>query len=225
MYHGPDRIVDGSERERYGLLRSFYRSLEPGPELRAALEGWEMNLDAPFTVGVNIRTGNGQYFGKGGTYRGRVNIEIFRDEERFLRAVERACISRTRSLPRYLRGSPSIFFATDSEPMSRLLARIPNAVTRRTVFPPSGAGDLYAFPAEGRADRLAVLDTLADMFLLARCDALVYNTSLFNQYARIATGCFGGNMVHLESRFLRRRLALYRAGIEGIIRRRVLSRS
>jgi hypothetical protein len=60
------------------------------------------------------------------------------------------------------------------------------------------------------------VDTLADMFLLARCDALVYNSSLFNQYARILTGNFSGNQTHLESLFLRSRLRL----LAGAARRR-----
>jgi Nodulation protein Z (NodZ) len=220
MFHGPDRIVAGGEAERFALLRSFYRSLEPGPEVRSALDEWSHELDVPFVVGVNVRTGNGRYFGRGGQYAGRVNIDIFKDEERFLRVIRRACVARTRSLPRFLRRPPTIFFATDSEPMSCLLARLPNAKTRRTLFPPPGRGDLYAFPADG-SDRRAVVDTLADMFLLARCDALVYNTSVFNQYARVVTGCFGGNMTHLETRFLRCRLAIYRAQAEGIARRRL----
>ena len=72
-------------------------------------------------------------------------------------------------------------------------------------FPPPGTGDLYRFDSRDHADRAAVVDTLADMFLLARCDALVYNNSLFNQYARVVTGWYGGNHVHVESLFLRTR--------------------
>jgi hypothetical protein len=222
MFHGPDRIVVGTEAERFAFLRAFYRGLRPGPEVRAAVDGWACELEAPFVVGVNARTGNGQYFGKGGQYAGRVDISVFEDDERFLRAIERACRARTRPLPRSLRRNPRIFFATDSKAMSRLLARLPNSTTRRTLFPPAGAGDLYAFPDEEGADRRAVVDTLADMFLLGRCDALVYNTSVFNQYARVVTGCFSGNMVHLETLFLERRLRLYRAQLEGIARRRLL---
>jgi hypothetical protein len=101
---------------------------------------------------------------------------------------------------------------------------LPRAKTRRTLFPPPGAGDLYSFADDG-SDRRAVIDTLADMFLLARCDALVYNTSVFNQYARVVTGCFGGNLVHLETQFLQRRIALYRGQAQSIVRRRVFRRS
>jgi hypothetical protein len=219
MYHGPDRIVVATEAERFALLRSFYRAVQPGPEVAGAIDEWSHELDAPFVVGVNVRTGNGRYFGEGQEYAGRVNVGVFEDEERFLRVIRRACAARTRRLPRSLQRAPTVFFATDSEPMSRLLSRLPKAKTRRTIFPPPGTGDLYSFADDG-SDRRAVIDTLADMFLLARCDALVYNTSVFNQYARVVTGCFGGNMVHLETRFFRRRLALYRARSEGVVRRR-----
>jgi len=219
MYHGPDRIVPGEERGRFELLRSFYRLLAPGAEVRSAVAEGESRLDAAFVVALNVRTGNGRYFGKGGEYAGRVDVALFEDESRFLRVVHRASVARTRGLPRYLRGSPRIFFATDSEQMSRLLSRLPNSTTRRTLFPPAGAGDLHAFPEEVGADRRSVVDTLADMFLLARCDALVYNTSVFNQYARVVTGCFGGNMVHLETEFVERRLAFLRARVEARARR------
>jgi len=101
--------------------------------------------------------------------------------------------------------------------MSELLAGLPDAVTRRTVFPPAGSGDTYAFEGPAYSDRDAIHDTLAGMFLFARCDALVYNSSLFNQYARVLTGCFGGNQVHIETLFLRKR-ARY---VAAAIRRRI----
>lgn len=138
--------------------------------------------------------------------------------------IGRGCAARTRRLPRALRGAPRIFVATDSSSMSRLLARLPDATTRRTHFPPPGSGDLHAFPDAAGADRRSVVDTLADMILLARCDSLVYNTSVFNQYARVLTGCYGGNMVHLETLFLRRRAELFGRRVEGTARRRLRRR-
>ncbi len=103
--------------------------------------------------------------------------------------------------------------------MSELLAGLPNAATRRTVFPPPGVGDLFAFEAQESADRRSVVDTLADMFLLARCDALVYNNSLFNQYARVLSGYFGGNLVHIESLFLRNRIRTGADRLRSLARR------
>jgi hypothetical protein len=226
QYHGPERVLTGSEAARFSFLRSFYRAVRPGPQVREAVETWSgEHLDAPFVVGVNVRTGNGHYFGKGGTYEGRVDISLFEDEERFLRTVKRACAARTRSLPRPLRSTARIFYATDSEAMSGLLAGLPGAVTRRRVFPPSGSGDTYAFAEPAYSDKDAVVDTLVDMLLLARCDALVYNSSVFNQYARVITGCFSGNMVHLETLFLRRRLELEKRRLTDAARRRAYSAS
>ena len=91
--------------------------------------------------------------------------------------------------------------------MGELLAELPNAVTRRSLYPPPGTGDTYGFADDDpAAARASIVDTLADMFLLARCDALIYNSSLFNQYARVVTGNFSGNQVHIETLFLRTRL-------------------
>ena len=102
--------------------------------------------------------------------------------------------------------------------MSRLLSGLPHSVTRRQTFPPPNTGDLYSFDGSQHTDRASVVDTLADMFLLARCDALVYNNSMFNQYARVLTGYYGGNLVHLESLFLKPRLRQ----LVATARRRVL---
>ena len=74
------------------------------------------------------------------------------------------------------------------------------------MFPPPSTGDTFSFPAEGEyTDRDSIRDTLADMFLLGRIDAFVFNSSVFNQYARVLNGEFGGNQVHIQSLFLRPR--------------------
>jgi hypothetical protein len=218
-YHGLDRIHPGPETERVRLLRSFYRSIRPAPKVAAAMDPWWAdNCTAPFVVGINVRTGNGQYFGKGMPYASRVAVDIFENRSRFLRVIERACRARTRNLPKDLRDSYQIFYATDSAWMSELLGRLPDAVTRRSVFPPAGAGDTFTFTGERYSDQDSVSDTLADMFLLARCDALVYNSSIFNQYARVTTGWFGGNRVHIESLFLGKRLARARTAVRRRLR-------
>jgi hypothetical protein len=206
-YHGLDRVHPGPESERFRLLREVYRRIEPVPAVENEMETWwREQAVASFVVGVNVRTGNGQYFGRGGQYAGRVDVSLFEDGRRFLQLLERACCARLASFPKSLRDDFQIFYATDSGEMSALLSRLPNAITRRTLFPPPYTGDLYAFDDDDYTDRDAVADTVADMFLLARCDALVYNTSLFNQYARITTGYFSGNHVHFESLYLRKRL-------------------
>jgi hypothetical protein len=205
-YHGLDRIHPGPETARYKLLRSFYRELRATAEIEGLVDAWwERHAGACFVVGVNVRTGNGHYFGKGGLYESRVDISVFDNQRRFLRTLERGCRARLRSLPKHLRDDFAIFFATDSSPMSELLSRLPNAITRRAVFPPPGTGDTYSFAGAVHSDRAAITDTIVDMFLLSRCHALVYNSSLFNQYARYVTGFHGGNETHLEELFLRNR--------------------
>jgi hypothetical protein len=207
-YHGLDRLHPGPEAARFGLLRSMYRHIRPAPVVATMIDAFAAeHLDnATFVVGVNVRTGNGHYFQKGMRYSDRVDVGLFKRPEAFLGLLERACRARARSLPVALRDGLRIFYATDSQEMSDLLARLPNAVTRRGVFPPAGAGDLYAFENSDYNDRAAVVDTLADMFLLSQCDALVWNFSLFNQYARVTTCYFGGNNVHFESLFWRKRI-------------------
>jgi len=203
-YHGLDRLHPGPESSRFAALRAFYRSIHPGPAVRAALGEWfAENLDGTFVVGLNVRTGNGHYFGRGGSDAGRVDVSLFDDRSRLLRALERHIRMRLRRVPRSLRDGYRVFYATDSADMAELLGRLPRAVTRRNVFPPPGAGDTFRFDGDTYTDRDAVCDTLVDMFLLARCDALIYNNSLFNQYARTVTGAFSGNQAHLETLFLR----------------------
>jgi Nodulation protein Z (NodZ) len=217
-YHGLDRVHPGPEHERFRLLRRFYRHVAPAPVVaRTADAWWADHCDGSFVVGVNVRTGNGAYFGRGGTYAGRVDISLFDDSRGFLRLLDRACRARVRGLPKPLRDDYVVFYATDSAQMSELLGELPSSATRRRRFPPPGAGDLYAFRDADYSDRDAIVDTLADMFLLARCDALVYNSSMFNQYARVSTGYFSGNHVHFESLLLRKRIGY----LTGAVRRRL----
>ena len=212
-YHGLDRVHPGPESLRFALLRRLYQDVAPGAEVAEELERWRRRaFGGAFVVGVNVRTGNGAYFGAGMRYARRVDVSVFDDRRRFLRRIERACRDRVRTLPKPLRDGFVVFYATDSAWMGELLAELPNAVTRRTVFPPPGAGDLSVVTAPGHSDRDSVRDSLVDMFLLARCDALVYNSSLFNQYARVLTGNFSGNLVHLETLFPRQRLRMLAAG-------------
>jgi hypothetical protein len=175
--------------------------------LREIIDDWaEEHLGGRFVVAVNVRTGNGAYFGRGMLYAGRVNIGVLQNEPRLVRALERAVRRLVRDLPRPVRAATATFYATDSRPMSHVLSTLPGAVTRRQTYPPPDTGDLYSFDRTPGEDRASVVDTLADMFLLARCDALIYNNSLFNQYARVLNAYFGGSMIHIDTLFLGPRL-------------------
>jgi hypothetical protein len=208
IYHGLDRVHPGPEAERFRLLRAFYHHLQPKPAVTAAIDEWtESTLRRfGFVVGVNVRTGNGSTrFRSGGAYDGRFDVQLLEEERRFLALLERACARVARRFPRSLRSEVGIFYATDSTAMSSLLSRLPNSVTRRAVFPPPGVDHEYAFSGTDYTDRDGVIDTLTDMFLLARCDGLVYNGSLFSQYARVLSGWYSGNCVHFESMLLKKR--------------------
>ena len=202
QYHGLDRLMPGPEDERFAFLRRFYREIAPEPELRTAIDDWaDGHFGGRFVVGINIRTGNGAYFGRGMQYAGRVNLRVLEDEARLALALARAVRRLVRHLPRSVRAATTTFYATDSQPMSRVLSTVPNAISRRQTYPPPDTGDLYSFDGAPEEDRASVVDTLADMFLLARCDALIYNNSLFNQYARVLNAYFGGNMIHIDTLF------------------------
>jgi hypothetical protein len=203
-YHGADRLHPGPAVERFAFLRSFYRCIVAVTEIRSEVNNWWAdNLDGAFVVGVNVRTGNGMYFGRGMHFENRVDISLFDDARRFLRKLEGACRDQARRLSPSDPAGFHIFYATDSKDMSELLSALPNSATRRRVFPPPGTGDTYVFEDSEYTDRDSVVDTLTDMFLLAQCDALVFNSSMFNQYARVLNGNFGGNMAHIETLYVR----------------------
>jgi hypothetical protein len=83
--------------------------------------------------------------------------------------------------------------------MRDLLMRLPAAVTRRTHFPPPGVGRIFCdYNDPGYTDRDAIGDAITDMYLLARCHALIRNGSVFNAYAATVTGYYGGNVQHIE---------------------------
>lgn len=213
QYHGPDRLMRAPESERFAYLRRFYGEVHPAAELRKTIDDWaDEHLGGRFVVGVNIRTGNGAYFRRGQRYVGRVDLGVLQDEARLVRMLDRAVQRMVRRLPRPVRAAWVTFYATDSEAMSQALSALPGSVTRRRTYPPPETGDLHAFDGLPTQDRASVVDTLADMFLLARCDALIYNNSTFNQYARVLNGNFGGNLVHVDSLFLGRRVRMLGAG-------------
>lgn len=201
-YHGVDRIATSADPlVRHRFLKEIYTAIEPQARIRTAIDDWarEHVAGGP-AVGINLRTGNGFWFYKGGPYRQRLDASIFSNRRRLLRKLERACADRMRGLPRPLRRRYTIFHTTDAEWSHGLLNELPNAVARRTIFPPPGTGDHFAdFEQLGYSDRAYAEDVIADMFLLARCDALVYNFSFFNQYAWAVTDYFGGNQVNIDS--------------------------
>jgi hypothetical protein len=181
------------------FLEAFYRQIVPRPDVAEQLEAWYgANLRGHFVVGVNVSTGNGQ-FAKDARFEGRVNVRIFDNEKRFLRMIAAACERATKDLLPTLRSDCRIFFATDSAQMAEVLGRLPRAVTRRTVFPPPGVGRHFCdYDALGYSDRAAAADTVIDMLLLARCNALIRNRSKFSSYALVSTGYFGGNVQEVE---------------------------
>ena len=204
-YHGLERLdLKSSETAQFWRLRDFYNWIRPRDFVQREIDRFAAEHFAnQFVVGVNLSSGNGE-FDKGQTYQGRVDIDIFSEDRIFLRKVERARALAVRGLPRAFRDRAKIFFATDAYKMHALLSKLPNAVTRRTVFPPPGVGRVYCdYNDPGYTDRDAIVDAIVDMFLLARCQALIRNGSVFNAYAVTVTNHFNGNVRHIETLYAR----------------------
>jgi len=204
-YHGLERLNPKDEvSANFWRRKDFYRDIIPRPLIREAIDRFAAKeFTDVFVIGVNLSSGNGE-FDKGQAYAGRVDIDIFSRDASFLRKVERARRLAVQGLPRGIGREARIFFATDASRMHRLLSRLPNAVTRRTVFPPPGVGRVFCdYNDPGYTDRDAVMDAIVDMFLLARCQALIRNGSVFNEYANTVTNCFNGNVRHIETLYAR----------------------
>jgi len=204
-YHGLERLdAKGGEEPQFWRLRDFFRHIHPRDFVQREIDRFAAEHFAnAFVIGVNLSSGNGE-FDKGQYYQGRVDIDIFSRDRVFLRKVERARSLAVRGLPRAFRGGAKIFFATDAYKMHALLSKLPNAVTRRTVFPPPGVGRVYCdYTDPGYTDRDAIVDAIVDMFLLARGQALVRNGSVFNTYAVTVTNHFNGNVRHIEKLYAR----------------------
>lgn len=185
-------------------LQDFYRFIQLRPFVQQEVDRFaDANFHGAFVVALNLAGGNGE-FAKGQPYFGRVNTDIFSKEQQFVRKVRLACRLAIAGLPRYLRKSAKVFFATDSQAMRDLLGQIPNSVTRRRVFPPPGVGRYFSdYQDPSYTYRDSIVDSLTDMFLLARCQALVRNGTAFNLYAQTVTNYFNGNCRDLESLYAR----------------------
>jgi hypothetical protein len=199
-YHPLQRLDPaGDPAARFWTMREFYRYVRPREFVMREIDAFaDAHLGGAFVIGVNVSTGNGE-FAKGEFYAGRVNLGIFEDEKTFLRKMARSRRRALQGLPRDLRHRSKFFVATDSFAMRDLLMKLPDAVTRRTHFPPPGVGRIYCdYTGPDYTDRHAIVDAIADMFLLARCHALIRNGSVFNAYATTVTAYFGGNVQHIE---------------------------
>ena len=76
-------------------------------------------------------------------------------------------------------------------------------MAKRERYPPFGTDHQFAgWESSDYSDVDSVTDTISDMFLLARADALVHNYTNFNKYAMTMTDRFGGNSVNIERYFL-----------------------
>lgn len=222
QWHGVERIVlNRSSRYVDQHYAELMRQLRPVERISTAVESFaEREFGGRFVVAVNIRTGNGQ-FKPGSGFEHRIDQTIFSDERRFLDNVLGAC--RERAARGRSRDHARIFVVTDCDWMHDLLMSLPDAVARRTTFPPPGVGHGFAdFASPEYTDLDSVCDTVTDMHLMARCNAFVYNKSAYNLYPRLVTDGFGGNMEHIDRRFQSRWSRLKRAsrltGREAIAR-------
>jgi hypothetical protein len=195
-----DLDPSGDAHEHHRFLKAFYGYLTPRADIAEALDAWhDEHFRDRFVIGVNVSSGNGSFGPDRKKNLGRVDTRIFEDERRFLDKLERACDLASDGLPPSDRDRRRVFFATDSTSMAELLGRLPGAITRRSVFPPPGVGRRFsAYGQLGYSDRAAAADTVIDMFLLARCQALIRNESKFSTFALVSTDYFDGNVYDFE---------------------------
>lgn len=204
-FHGLDRVDPFDDLARqFWMHQEFYGLIRPRDFVQREIDAFaDAHFRGAFVVGLNLAGGNGEY-AKGQPYFGRVDTGVFSKPAQFLNKVKLANRLALKGLPRYLRKTGKMFFATDSYEMRDLLWQLPNVVTRRTVFPPPGVGRWYSdYNEPNYTDRDAVVDALTDMFLLARCQALVRNGTVFNQYAQVVTNSFNGNNRDFETLYAR----------------------
>ena len=203
-FHSYERIEPGGNPlERFRRLRTFFESIRPRTHLQREVEEFaaENHIDDGFVVAVNIGTGNGE-FRKGSPFHGRVKTELFQNERRFIRTLMRARNAALGRLPDYLRENAITFVATDAAFMREMLLTLPNSITRRSVFPPPGAGRGFSdYDVPGYTDRDAFADIVVDHFLLARCNAIIRNPSMFSTYALVTTNFFNGNLRNVETMY------------------------
>jgi hypothetical protein len=219
-FHGYERMErGGDELARFRRLRDFYSYVKPRDFVQREIDAFvELHkLDETFVVAVNIATGNGDY-AKGGAFAGRVKT-VWDDERRFLQKLVRARAQALQTLPPYLRDSAPTFVATDAADTRDILLRLPNAITRRTVYPPPGVGRRFSDYTDGVTDRDALVDILADHHLLAHCNAIIRNASVYATYALVTTMFYDGNIRNLESLFAQYRIEAARRRLRSLAER------
>jgi hypothetical protein len=180
LHHGlrsPDAVdLDGHfPAVDAAAARAFFAGLEPVAAVRDAVERFAAaRLARRPVVGLHVRHGNGEAEERGAPTR-RLN----RDPADLVAAYE-AALARARA---ELAAPATVFLATDSVAVQEAFAAaVPGLVVYPKSLPPAGRGALHAAPAERRGR-----EALAEMLLLAGCDALLHNDSCFTFLA-----IFGG---------------------------------
>ena len=190
-----------SEVEIFRYTREFYRLLIPKPFVRERLASHQSLFENRLVIGLNLRTGNGQ-FAPGSQYEGRVKMSIFQRKD-FLGRVNAACDDCCVSTPMWLAQERAIYVVTDCQEMQDALLTLPRAFAVRSRFPPPGVGHQFAAfeTDDGYSDVDSVTETLVDMLLLARCHGLVCNYTEYNRYAQYISMFFNGNVRNIEHYF------------------------
>jgi hypothetical protein len=190
-----------SPAEMFRYTREFYAALTPRPHLREQLSALQPRFEKGAVIGLNVRTGNGQ-FSPGGPYANRVDTSVFGRDD-FLDRIRHACDDCAARFPDELRHDRQIFVVTDSDPMQAALLKLPNAFAVRSRFPPTGAGHQFAGfeGVDGYSDVDSVNETIVDMFLLAQCHGLACNYTEYNRYAQYMSMFFCGNVHNIEHYF------------------------
>jgi hypothetical protein len=147
--HGITQIAD---------LWDFFSALKPVASALAAVTTYRAGLPGGPLIGLHIRHGNG------------ATIEGYAPHwQSFPTAIER-CLNAVSAARSRLGPDANVLLCTDSaEVETAIRARIPNLLTRRKMLRHAGEGELHLW----RGAALVRDDSLVEMLLLARCDALI----------------------------------------------------
>ena len=156
------RLTDQALAHCYGMLRprSAWRD--------QAMDFYNTRMRGRHLIGLHIRHGNGE-----GDFRAHFRHREIHDFESFMDQVVRVV---ARYGARRFSGNYAVFLATDSVRVIDYLQRhLPLLITRPVWRPESGAGVDFDHAYKNGTDHgiRSAADSLIDMLLLAKCDAVM----------------------------------------------------
>jgi hypothetical protein len=201
MHHLPDV----AEQKRW------LGAIAPVPRIAAAIDRYyDRHMKGHAVVGIHIRHGNGETLGSGRDMLIQRSVDELVD-------LSIAAVAKM-DLP----ADPLFFVCTDSQALrDAFKARLTHVINFDSRIGSAESGPIHTsdFGLQGAED------AVAEMWLLARCDRLIYSPSWFSHYAR-TVGTFSAEPVNLDTVSLYGTAELYetRLGQKKVERRGLVDR-